>query len=195
MLRGSARFVIGASGCRFHVRGVDTLLTSTPSVIVCNHSSYLDSVVLMAALPVEYRFVANDGLVRILFIRAAIRKAGYLTVNRSDFKSRAECVEQMIDTVRHGVSIVVYPEGTTSRTAALLPFRPGAFRVSVETGRPIVPITINGTAAIWPRGRWTMKRGAIDVHIHEPITSGEGNRDEIARVRARARAVIQSVKV
>jgi fatty-acyl-CoA synthase len=191
-LKQCARLLIAASGCRFNVVGADHLRASLPAVFAVNHTSYLDSVVLMAALPTGCRFVANHRLAGIPFIGTAIRKARYLTVNRTLLKARARCMSDMIETIRAGTSVVVYPEATTSRSGGLLPFRPGAFRVAVETQRPVVPVTINGTAAIWPRGSWMMRPGPIEVCIHERLEVTTRGREEIERLRDRTRAAIQS---
>ena len=193
-LRSCARLVIRVSGCALDVDGADRLRASIPAVLVANHTSYLDSVVLMAALPIECRFVANHGLATLPFIGTAIRKAGYLTVNRSKMKNRAACMSDMIRSLRGGTSVVVYPEGTTSRTRELLPFRLGAFKAAVETGRPVVPITLSGTARIWPRGSWVIRRGAIGVRIHAPIDVAARDRADVMRVRESARSAIESAR-
>jgi 1-acyl-sn-glycerol-3-phosphate acyltransferase len=193
MLRRWARTLIAVSGCGFRVTGSEHLRASLPVVMVANHTSYLDSVALMAALPIEYCFVANHGLTRVSLVGAAIRKAGYLTVNRSRLKARARCVTEMVQTIRGGTSILVYPEATTSRTRELLPFRPGAFRAAADAQCPVVPITIRGTAGIWPRGSWLMRPGTIDIRIHRGIETMSGGRSEVARLRDRARTAILDV--
>ena len=99
----------------------------------------------------------------------------------------------MVQTIRAGTSIVIYPEATTSRTRELLPFRPGAFRVAVDTQCPVVPITLRGTADIWPRDSWLMRPGTIDVCIHSRIETIARGRSEMVRLLARARTAIQSV--
>ena len=193
-LRSCARWVIRASGCGFVVHGAAGLRVAAPAVVVANHTSYLDSVVLMAALPIECRFVANHGLATIPFIATAIRKAEYLTVNRAQLRDRAACVLDVRRSLSEGASVVVYPEGTTSRTGEMLPFRLGAFKVAVAAGRPVVPITLTGTARIWPRGTWMMRRGVIAVRIHAPIDPTARGPAEALRVRAAARSAIESVR-
>jgi 1-acyl-sn-glycerol-3-phosphate acyltransferase len=128
-------------------------------VLVANHASCVDSVMLMAALPVDYRFVVNHHLASYPFFGLAIRKSRYLIVDRTQAAARRACALQMIDTLRQGTSLLVFPEGTRHRGSGLLPFRPGAFRAAVEVGRPVIPITLAGTRDIWPYRAWVLQRG------------------------------------
>jgi fatty-acyl-CoA synthase len=191
-LRRTVRFVIRASRCRLHVHGMDRIDTGGPVVVVANHGSYLDSIVLMAALPPGYLFVVNQQFALLPFFGLAVRKAGHLVVDRTRAAARRACVLAMIGTLRCGTSLVVFPEGTRHRGAELLPFRLGAFRVAVDVGRPIVPITIDGTTVIWPPGTWLFHRGTVDIVVRDAIEPTEEGRSEIVRLRDRARAVIET---
>jgi 1-acyl-sn-glycerol-3-phosphate acyltransferase len=194
LLRQSARLVIRASGCRLRVQGVDRLARERPVVVVANHGSYLDSIVLMAALPPDYVFVVHHELASIPFFGLAVRKSRHLVVDRTRAKARRACVLAMIDTLRRGTSLVVFPEGTRHRGSELLPFRPGAFRAAVEAGRPVVPITLIGTRDIWPPDTWLLHRGQVDVVVHEAIAPAGEGRSETRRVRDRARAEITTTE-
>lgn len=190
LLGRCARLVIRVSGCRLRVRGLDRLRRLSPAVLVANHASYVDSVMLMAALPVDYRFVVNHHLASYPFFGLAIRKSRYLIVDRTQAAARRACALQMIDTLRQGTSLLVFPEGTRHRGPGLLPFRPGAFRAAVEVGRPVIPITLAGTRNIWPYNAWVLQRGVVEVVIHEAIEPAGKGRREIVRVRDQARLEI-----
>ena len=190
LLRRCARFVIHASGCRLRVRGLDRLRDCGSVVVVANHASYLDSVMLIAALPAGYRFVANHRLASYPAFSLAIRKARFLIVDRTQEASRRACALAMIDTLRQGTSLFVFPEGTRHRGPGLHPFRLGAFRAAVEIGRPVVPITLTGTSGIWPHDTWVLHPGSVEVSIHAPIApAGQGDA-EVARLRDQARCEI-----
>ena len=190
LLRRGVRFVIRASGCSLRVRGMNRLEGRGPLVVVANHGSYLDSIMLMAVLAPGYLFVVNHQFASIPFFGLAVRKAGYLIVDRTRAAARRECVLAMIDTLRRGSSLVVFPEGTRHRGADLLPFRRGAFRAAVEAGRPIVPITLAGTANIWRPGTWLLHRDAVEIIVHQPIEPVDQGRTEITRLRDAARVAI-----
>jgi 1-acyl-sn-glycerol-3-phosphate acyltransferase len=85
----------------------------------------------------------------------------------------------------------VFPEATFSRSAAMLPFRLGAFRAAAESRRPVVPIVIRGTRDIMHDRRWLLRRGAIDITIGPPIETAAGGWCESLRLRREARAVIE----
>ena len=88
--------------------------------------------------------------------------------------------------------LLVFPEGTTARSAALLPFRVGAFAAAVETEAPIVPITIAGTRSILPRGTWVLRRGPVRVIVHRPIRPRTSGWSETIRLRDEAKQGIDA---
>lgn len=190
LLKWSARLVIRLSRCRLRVIGIDRLPPCGPAILVANHASYLDSVVLMAAIPLDYRFVVNDRAVTWPLIGLAIRKVGHLIVDRKRLAGRRACAAAMRQTLRQGISVLLFPEGTIHRTGDPLPFRRGAFRIAVELGCPVVPISLRGTRHVLPDGPWVFRRGCLDVTIHEPIVPAENTRQEIVGVRDRAQREI-----
>lgn len=192
LVRGWSRLVVRASLCRMHVTGANRLRGAGAAAFVSNHVSYIDSVVLMATLPADCRFVAEHGVVTWFMIGTAVRKAGHLTVDRGSRAARAACTHAMTEMLRAGASLLVYPEGRRSREEGLLPFHLGAFRAAVGAGRPVVPITVGGTDTIVSTSRRWLRRGPIDVTIHPPIEPRGRDRDEMARVREQARADIAS---
>jgi fatty-acyl-CoA synthase len=191
LLRESAKWVIRATGCRLRVRHVDRAAAARPVVVVANHASYLDSIILMVALPPGYVFVVNHEFAAIPFFGLAVRKARHLVVDRTSAAARRACILAMIDTLRRGTSLVVFPEGRRHRGLELLPFRLGAFRAAVEVGRPVVPVALIGTREIWPPDTWMLHRGSVDVVVHDAIHPEGGGRSETRRLRGRVRAAIE----
>lgn len=112
--------------------------------------SYVDAVALLAAIPVEFRFVAKRELLATPVLGTVIRKVGHLTVERADPSQSAADAARVGAALGGGTSLLVFPEGTLRRAAGLLPFRLGAFKAAVEAGRPVVPVTIRGTREILP---------------------------------------------
>lgn len=187
LLKSYARLIIRLSGCPLCVQGIEHLERSGAALLVANHSSYIDSFVLMAAIPSDYRFVVNHRAVTWPLVGLAIRKVGHLIVDRTRLSGRYACALAMQDTLRKGMSILVFPEGTIHRNSELLPFRSGAFHVAVDVGRPVLPISLRGTSHVLPEGPWLFRRGCLDVVIHEPIAPAESGRGETFRLRDRAR--------
>lgn len=191
-VRRWSRFIVRASFCRLRVSGLDRLGGSLPVVFVSNHRSYVDAVVLMAAIPVDFSFVAYHGVLTWPVVGTAIRKAGHLTVDRGDRGSRLACARAMTDTLRRGRSLFVFPEGMASPSHELLPFRLGAFRAAVEAGRPIVPITLEGTGAMLPMTGRLLRPSRLGITIHAPIVPVRRERAEMGRLRRQARLDIAS---
>jgi 1-acyl-sn-glycerol-3-phosphate acyltransferase len=159
-------------------------------IFVANHASYLDVVILMAVIPVPFRFVAKRALTAYPLIGTVIRKAGYLTIEKAGFSDRLAGAEEVGRRLREGERLMIFPEGTFVRAPGLLPFRLGAFRAAVDPGQPIGPIAIAGTRHVLPDGRWLFRRGPIIVTICPPLTPQARGWPEMVRLRDRAVAVI-----
>ena len=192
LVRQWSRFIVRISRCRLRVSGLEHLAGSLPAVLVSNHRSYVDAIVLMAAIPAEFHFVAYHGVLTWPVVGTAIRKAGHLTVDRSDRAARLACARAMTATLQRGESLFVFPEGMASPSRDLLPFRLGAFRAAVEAGRPIVPITLEGTGAMLPMDGRLLRPGPLEVTIHPPIVPVARVRVEMGRLRREARLEIAS---
>lgn len=172
IVRAWAARVLRWSGCHVTVHGAEHL-TGSCALFVANHASALDSVVLMASLAAPFRFVVNHAAATRPLLGAAISKAGHLVVDRRSAASRAACARLMIAALRHGTSLVVYPEGTRA-VGAMLPFQAVPFRVAQAAGRQVVPIAIEGTGQILPRRFWLLSRVPVTVTVLPPIESGPG---------------------
>jgi fatty-acyl-CoA synthase len=187
-----ARAIVRLSGCSLRVAGAGNIPSDRPVVLVSNHTSYVDSIALMAAIPLRYRFVVAKRYTRWPMIGTAIRKAGYITVDQRSAMTRAASFDDVTALVRGGGSVLMYPEGHRARGADLDPFRSGAFRAAVEVGCPIVPISVRGTRVIWPPGTFLMRPNRIEIMVHRALVpEGTGHR-EIVRLRDAARAAIAS---
>jgi len=178
------------------VRGLENLSPEAPCVLVSNHASYLDGIVLVAALPGElsragyFSFVAKRELLDSFISRTYLRRIGSDFVERFESQRSLEDVKQVALSLQSGRSPVFFPEGTFSRISGLMPFRMGAFVVAAEAGVPVVPVSIRGTRSILRDGHWFPRRGIITVTIGKPIApEGKGWAAAI-RLRNKARAEI-----
>ena len=152
-------------------------------VLVANHSSYFDNVVLSAILRRPAVFVAKAELVRKFFARLFLEHVGALFVERAEVERSAEAAEQAIASARAGELLVFYPEGTLTRMPGLLPFRMGPFVTAAEAGVPIVAVALRGTRSILRGEQWFPRRGTVQVTFTPPITPT--GRDWEAAVAAR----------
>jgi fatty-acyl-CoA synthase len=132
-------------GCRVQVRGREHLAGGSARVLVCNHTSYADTLVLMAAIGVNYHFVAKSEVRDMPFIGTFLRKLGHFAFDRSNPRARLRQFEQIESALEHGESVLVFPEGTFTPQEGVRPFHLGAFKAAVHTRCPIVPMALHGT--------------------------------------------------
>jgi 1-acyl-sn-glycerol-3-phosphate acyltransferase len=159
-------------------------------ILVANHASYLDPLVIMAAIPGEFHFAAKRGLTRYPILGTVIQRGGHATIEKADMTNRLEGADEVARRVRQGQRLVVFPEGTFRRGTGLLPFHLGAFRAAVDTGRPIVPVAIAGTRHVLPDGAWLLRHGAITVTISAPLEPRARGWPEMVRLRDDAVGII-----
>jgi 1-acyl-sn-glycerol-3-phosphate acyltransferase len=167
-LVGSAgRLAARLTATPFRVDGLQNLVQ--PCVLVVNHSSYIDGIILAAALLRPFTFVAKRELDNHFVPRVFLRHMGVEYVERFDKQRGADDARRAARRAGEGESLLFFPEGTFLRMPGLLPFRMGAFVAAVEAGVPVVPLTIRGTRAKLRAGQWLPRRGAISVTISPPI--------------------------
>jgi fatty-acyl-CoA synthase len=194
--RRTARRVIGAfartflrlGGCRLDVAGAGLagLSASHPAVIVANHASYLDVVVLLAVLPTDVRFAAKAKLASYPLLGTLLGRAGYVLVQRG----AASVADDLTATVRGGESLCIFPEGTFVRPPGVMPFRLGAFQAAIDAGRPVTPVALRGTRTLWPDETLLMRPGRVAITVGEPLWPAAGDWPDLVGLRDRARSWI-----
>jgi 1-acyl-sn-glycerol-3-phosphate acyltransferase len=155
-----------------------------------NHASYLDPLVLLAALPSTISFVAKREFTEQFFARVLFQRLGTEFVERFDAQRGIEDTERVRQAVRQGGSMLFFPEGTFGRAPGLRPFRLGAFVVAAQTGVPLVPMGISGTRSILRSGQWFPRRGAVSVTVGPPIMPQGSDWTAAITLRETARAQI-----
>jgi 1-acyl-sn-glycerol-3-phosphate acyltransferase len=151
-------------------------------LVVANHQSFLDIFVL-CNIPREMKWVAKKELFKIPMFGWGLSLAGDICLDRGDTASALMVMEKARRYLRNGMNVMIFPEGTRSEDGSLLPFRPGAFKLAVETGAPVLPIAVSGSAQGMPKGSPWVRPTKITVRILEPVpTSGLKGRD-VRRLR------------
>jgi len=166
--RAAARTLFRLTGTPLTVRGLQHL-PSGPCVLVSNHASYLDGVILVAALPRPFVFVAKRELQEQFIARHFLQRLGAEFVERFDVQRSVADAGRMAEAVQQGRSLAVFPEGTFVARPGLLPFHLGAFLAAARAGVPVVPVAIRGSRELLPDGRWWPRRGSLQVDVCAPI--------------------------
>jgi 1-acyl-sn-glycerol-3-phosphate acyltransferase len=188
----AAGTLLWATGTPLRVRGLQHLPTG-PCVLVSNHGSYLDGMLLVAALPQPFVFVAKRELEQQFIAGVFLKRLGAEFVERFEAQRSVADAERMAEVVRQGRSLAVFPEGTFVSRPGLLPFHLGAFMAAAGAGVPVVPVVIRGHRELLPEGRWWPRRVALEVEVHAPIPPPTDAPDLFAgaaRLREAARQVI-----
>jgi len=168
--RRAARLFLRLSGMSLVVRGLDNLPRDTPFVMVVNHSSYLDGVALLAALPGPYGFVAKRELLNRLVPRVLLRRLGCEFVERFAIRESVQDAQRIVQAAQAGRTLVFFPEGTFTAAPGLLPFHLGAFVAAVRANLQVVPVAVHGTREILRAHHWLPRPGAIGMRIGAPIS-------------------------
>lgn len=190
-----ARTLLAISGARIHIEGLEKLNPATAYVLVANHTSYMDTPVVLL-LPLQIRFFAKEGLFRIPLLGGHLRRAGHFPVPRSNPRASLKSLTEAARLVRErGVSVLLFPEGGRS-SDGLRDFKEGAAYLAIKAGVPIVPIGITGTGPLLPMGSIHVRPHAVTVRIGDPIpTAGtklDGRGELNHELRCQVAALIAS---
>lgn len=188
-IHAAARIFLRLTGASPEVTGAQRL-PERRAVLIANHSSYLDALVVSAVVPGPLTFVAKEELARQWVAGPFLRRLGALFVRRTLPAGGVEDTEQQKQAARDGERIVTFPEGTLTRMPGLLGFQLGAFLVAAQAGIPVIPVALRGTRSILRGGQWFPRIGRIAVHIGAPIEPDGGDFAAAVRLRDRARAAM-----
>jgi len=182
--RLAVRVWLLATGCRLRVRGLEHLqeVSPGPLVFVANHASYLDPLLVIAALPRDYAFVVKREAMGWPVLGPIIRRLEPVPVERLDPKESAASAERLRQVLERQRSLFFFPEGTFAQTAGLLPFRLGAFKLAAETGRPIVPVALVGTRRWLPNGV-LLRRTDLELVVEAPLVAPTSALPDLVRLR------------
>jgi len=187
-----ARMLLAISGVKVRVEGLENIVAEGSYVIVPNHLSYMDTPVLLAHIPVQFRFLAKQSLNVVPFIGYHLKRAGHIAVPRDDARASVRTLAEAARIVRErGVSVLVFPEGGRS-PAALEEFKEGAAYIAIKAGVPAVPVGIVGTREILPMDSLLPSRGPVTLRVGQPIpTAALAMRDRTALTRRLRERVLE----
>lgn len=188
VMRRSARLLFCLTRIPLSVEGGGQLPQGQSYVIVSNHASYLDGVILMASLPVKLAFVAKAELDHQYFPRLFLRRIGALFVERFDKQRSVADARHAVRKIQAGHSLMYFPEGTFTRMPGLLPFHMGAFVAAAEAGVPLLPVTIRSARSLLRAGSWFPHRAAVRVSVAAPILPEGADWAAAVKLRDAARA-------
>lgn len=181
----AARLFLRSVGISFSVNGRTPISEEVSHIVVANHSSYLDGLFLLAALPRFYRFVVKRELARVPLLATFLRRLGAFFVERFQPRTGVEDAHQLATLAAQGQSCIFFPEGTFTRRPGLMPFHLGAISAAVEADREVIPIALLGARSLLRDEQWLPRRAPIAVHIGAPIRASRTSNTFAATIEVR----------
>ncbi len=164
-----------------------------PYVVVSNHESFVD-ILLISHLPWEMKWLSKAELFRIPVLGWMLRLAGDIPIQRGFGPSAAEAIARCREALSHRVSVMIFPEGTRSATADLLPFKDGAFRLAIDAGVPILPLVVHGTSTALRKHDWRFSRSTAVVRVLEPVETTGLTAADVSALKDRVRRLIVATR-
>jgi 1-acyl-sn-glycerol-3-phosphate acyltransferase len=183
----------GILGIDLEATGQDRLDPAQRYIFMGNHLSFLDAPLLVTVIGRPVRFIVKRFVFRIPVLGLGMNFAGYVPLDKAgagEGRKRIARAAELIKT--RGYSFLIYPEGTRSWEGTLLPFRRGGFFLALETGVPIVPVSVHGTYELMPRGTKRVRGGLVRIVFHEPVPVAGYSAETMSALMERVRASIAS---
>ncbi|MGB9346965.1 MAG: lysophospholipid acyltransferase family protein [Ilumatobacteraceae bacterium] len=164
-----------------------------PYVVVSNHESFVD-ILLISHLPTEMKWMSKIEILRIPLVGWMMRLARDIPLERGDAESIAKAMEASRERLSTNVSVMIFPEGTRSKTGELRPFKTGAFRLAIEAQVPILPLAVYGTRDALRKHDWRLGNAEAEVRVLEPISTEGLTMDDVQSLSDQVRDVIVAAR-
>jgi 1-acyl-sn-glycerol-3-phosphate acyltransferase len=187
-----AKIILWVCGIKVRTEGRENLDAWQPRIYMTNHQSYFDIFALLAYLPVDFKFILKQELMKIPLLGFSMRRAGYIGIEREDPRKAIESINKAAEKIKHGASVVIFPEGTRSIDGSIQAFKKGGFNLALRSGCDIVPVTICGSYRIVPKGSLKIKKGSFSMHIGKPISVKGYDKRNVIRLMEQVRDAMLS---
>jgi 1-acyl-sn-glycerol-3-phosphate acyltransferase len=181
------------AGIRVRVAGREHVPRGRAAVYCSNHQSNVDPPVLFHVVHPRLHILYKAELEALPVLERAFRYGGFIPVDRRNKEAAMRSIEAGAASIRGGNSFLIFPEGTRSKTAELLPFKKGGFIMAIKAKAPVVPIAVQGGRDSMRKGSWIIRPVTVSVRIGAPVESAGYLLDERDRLIAEARTRIQAL--
>jgi 1-acyl-sn-glycerol-3-phosphate acyltransferase len=187
--RWGAATTLRMIGSGVAIRG-EPLTEEDVAIVVANHQSYLDGIILTAVLPPQYTFLIKGEMAHVPIAGFVLSRLGSQFVDRANSNHRHRSARRLVQAAKRGHALAVFPEGTFDENPGLKPFRMGAFRAAWMAGRAVAPIVITGARAKLPSESWLPRPGPLTVEFCARIEAADFA-DEVALMHAARQAILE----
>jgi 1-acyl-sn-glycerol-3-phosphate acyltransferase len=177
---------------KIDVKGREKALSETTYVIISNHQSVLD-ILLIECLRYKFKWISKIENINVPVLGWYLRMAGYITVNRGNEESKTEMLTKSYMCLKRGISVMIFPEGTRSTDKEIGFFKRGAFQLAIQADVPILPILIDGTADILPKHGMIFGSGhQLQIRVLDPVYPSAFGTDNPDHLAARLNSLMKS---
>lgn len=187
-----AKTILWVCDVRVKVNGRENVESHVPCIYLTNHQSYFDIFALLAYLPVDFKFILKQELMKIPLLSVTMRRAGYIAIDREDPRKAVKSMNEAVTKIKNGSSMVIFPEGTRSPDGKLQSFKRGGFHLALKAGCDVVPVAIINSSSIVPKGSLRINRGSFAIAIGKPISAKGYSKRDMDELMARVREAIIS---
>jgi 1-acyl-sn-glycerol-3-phosphate acyltransferase len=191
-MRSWAHSLVRLYNVDVEIDGLEHVDPQRPVIYMPNHASMVDIVVLIHSLPVDLRFIFKKSLLYVPVLGQAIHFMGMVPIDRSNMHKATESLRNAGRQIRAGSHVLIFPEGTRTRTGNLLPFKKGGFYLAIQEKIDIVPISINNSQSVGGVNSILIRTGCVKVRIHPPVRTSEFNLETRHALIRRVRETIDS---
>ena len=185
-------WILKTCGVRVQVEGLEQIDRRRSYLFMSNHQSVVDIAVLVTSIPVSFRFVAKRELRWIPFFGWALAVAGHILIDRSNRSNAIRSLEAAAVRIRNGVNVIVFPEGTRSRSGELQSFKRGGFHLAIAAQVPVIPVTVSGSQQITPKRSLRIESGTVKILYGKPIPTEGLVKEDRNALMEQVRAAIQA---
>jgi len=189
-----ARIILKITGVKLIVTGKENIDKKVTYIIISNHQSHFDGPVIAAGLGIQFRWVAKKELLKIPVFGHALYACGNIFVDRENREKSIGMIKEGMKRLPSGTGVMFFAEGTRSEEGEIGTFKKGGFFAAIETGFPILPVTINGSNKVLPKGGIVFSSNPIDVRVGNPIETKNYSKDNIENLMQTTRDCIISMQ-
>lgn len=183
-----SRLILVTTGVTVTVEGLERVVPGKTYVFVANHQSIYDIPVVFWSIPFQLRIIAKASLGNFPMLGPHLKRTGHMLVDRSR-PDKAGILGWATRLTSNGLSLIVFPEGTRSRTGMMGKFKGGSILLAMQAGLPLVPISVIGSRHVMTKGELTTRPGHVTLVVHDPIETAANTEPTPAQIRALAEQV------
>jgi 1-acyl-sn-glycerol-3-phosphate acyltransferase len=163
------RVILAISLLKVEVNGLENIPRDTNVIYTPNHQSYLDIIILLKYLPYPFKFIIMRKLFKVPLVGDHITRSGFLSLDRKDRKNSIKTIKAVVDLLQRNRSFVIFPEGKLTSDGTIGEFGRGTAIIIQRSRKPVIPIYIDGTFDVLPKGAWIVRHKDIKVNIGKPV--------------------------